>query len=336
MKYLIVLALAGLAVCELRPKVPAGLHPLSDEMINSINKLGTSWKAGRNFDVSELQRVKNMLGVVRMTGFQLPTKTHQVAQDIPATFDARVQWPNCQTINEIRDQGACGSCWAFGAVEAMSDRYCIASKGKLQIQISAEDLVSCCDGFFSCGFGCNGGEPAKAWSYWVSTGLVTGGLYNSKVGCRPYSIASCEHHVNGTLPPCGDTVETPSCTSQCETGYSTAYAQDKRFGASAYTISNDVGQIQTEILTNGPVEADFDVYADFPAYKTGVYVQSSNDYLGGHAIRILGWGTEGGVDYWLVANSWNPGWGDKGFFKIRRGTNECNIENDVNAGLPKL
>ena len=52
---------------------------------------------------------------------------------------------------------------------------------------------------------------------------------------------------------------------------------------------------------------------------------------GGHAIRIVGWGVEGGVDYWKIANSWNPFWGEKGYFRIVRGTDECGIEDDVVA-----
>uniref|UniRef100_A0A8W8NDP1 Peptidase C1A papain C-terminal domain-containing protein n=3 Tax=Ostreidae TaxID=6563 RepID=A0A8W8NDP1_MAGGI len=56
----------------------------------------------------------------------------------------------------------------------------------------------------------------------------------------------------------------------------------------------------------------------------------------GHAIKILGWGTENGDDYWLVANSWNPDWGDQGFFKILRGQDECGIESQISAGEPKL
>lgn len=55
-----------------------------------------------------------------------------------------------------------------------------------------------------------------------------------------------------------------------------------------------------------------------------------------HAIKILGWGKENGVSYWLVANSWNKEWGDKGYVKILRGTNECEIEENVVAGLPTL
>ena len=63
-----------------------------------------------------------------------------------------------------------------------------------------------------------------------------------------------------------------------------------------------------------------------------MYQHVTGNLEGGHAIKILGWGTEGGVDYWLCANSWTTDWGDKGFFKIKRGTNHCNIEDMVVAG----
>ncbi|EYB95951.1 hypothetical protein Y032_0154g2961 [Ancylostoma ceylanicum] len=64
--------------------------------------------------------------------------------DIPESFDARVQWPECPSIRNIRDQANCGSCWAFASTEAMSDRVCIASEGKRQVLLSADDLLSCC------------------------------------------------------------------------------------------------------------------------------------------------------------------------------------------------
>lgn len=66
----------------------------------------------------------------------------------------------------------------------------------------------------------------------------------------------------------------------------------------------------------------------------GVYKHVAGKALGGHAIRILGWGVENDTPYWLVANSWNTDWGNNGFFKILRGSDECGIENQVNAGLP--
>lgn len=65
--------------------------------------------------------------------------------------------------------------------------------------------------------------------------------------------------------------------------------------------------------------------------------QNGTDKSEGHLVKLLGWGTEKGVDYWLAANSWNTCWGNLGgFFKIRRGTNECGIESSVYAGIPKL
>ena len=57
--------------------------------------------------------------------------------------------------------------------------------------------------------------------------------------------------------------------------------------------------------------------------------------MGGHAVRIIGWGVENGVKYWLIINSWNSYWGDKGTIKMRRGVNECGIEDNVVAGIPR-
>jgi len=95
---------------------------------------------------------------------------------------------------------------------------------------------------------------------------------------------------------------------------------------------NGVAKIQADIAKYGTVTAAFTVYSDFPTYKSGVYKHTSGSALGGHAIKILGWGAEAGQDYWLVMNSWNEAWGDKGLFKIARGTNECGIESQVSAG----
>lgn len=72
-------------------------------------------------------------------------------------------------------------------------------------------------------------------------------------------------------------------------------------------------------MTNGPAECAFTVYEDFLTYKTGVYVHKTGKALGGHAVKMMGWGVENSTPYWLIANSWNSDWGDKGFFKIIRG-----------------
>lgn len=61
--------------------------------------------------------------------------------------------------------------------------------------------MTCCGS--SCGFGCNGGFPGGAWSFFKNSGLVTGNEYNNHSWCRAYSFASCEHHVEGSKPSCG-------------------------------------------------------------------------------------------------------------------------------------
>jgi len=277
--------------------------------------------------------VVNRLMGTKKSKRTLPVKPRSSAKlHVPDTFDARTQWENCPTISEVRDQAACGSCWAFGAVEAISDRICIASRGKLSVHVSAEDLLTCCD---SCGDGCEGGYPEAAWQYWVNSGIVSGSNYTQHSGCQPYKIPPCDHHVTGHYKPCGALAPTPQCEQKCIPGYPKTFPQDKHFGSKSYNVPNDVSEIQKEIYTNGPVEAAFTVYKDFLSYKSGVYQHVTGPALGGHAVRILGWGTESGTPYWLVANSWNTDWGDMGYFKILRGNSECGIEDDIVAGIPK-
>lgn len=213
-----------------------------------------------------MEYVRGLLGALHDEGkYQLPLLVHDEAEPVPESFDPREKWPQCTTIGQVRDQGACGSCWAFGAVEAISDRICIHSGGKVNVEISAEDMLTCCG---SCGMGCNGGYPSSAWRYWVNTGLVTGGLWDSKKGCQPYSIEACEHHMTGDRKPCGRTVSTPRCKRSCQTNYKKTYSDDKFYGSRSYRVSGQK-QIQLELMKNGPVEVDFSVYSDFMNYKSG-------------------------------------------------------------------
>jgi len=81
----------------------------------------------------------------------------------------------------------------------------------------------------------------------------------------------------------------------------------------------------------------FGFFSDFMSYSEGVYTLTPGSYLvGGHAVKIIGWGTLNEVDYWLVANSWGSSWGQEGHFMIRRGTDECSFEDEVSTGIPDL
>ncbi|KAL0893124.1 hypothetical protein ABMA27_014757 [Loxostege sticticalis] len=311
-------------------------HPLSDAFISLINTQQNTWQAGRNFPLgTPMKYIRSLMGVLPDTNLlMLPKVVHEqeVIESLPEGFDPRNKWPNCPTLNEIRDQGSCGSCWAFGAVEAMTDRYCTYSNGTKHFHFSAEDLLSCCP---ICGLGCNGGMPSLAWEYWKHVGLVSGGAYNSSQGCKPYKIPPCEHHVPGHRMPCSGDAKTPKCERTCDEGYNVDYKKDRRYGKHIYSVRGEE-HMKAELFQNGPVEAAFTVYEDLLAYKSGVYQHTEGDALGGHAVKILGWGVENGVKYWLIANSWNSDWGDNGYFKILRGEDHCGIESSIVAGEPMI
>lgn len=318
--------------------------PVHDHLlIQSINSANHGWTAGINsyWRNRNLDMVKRLCGTFIENAYKLPVKqSHEFnvsVSELPKNFDSRSNWPQCPGIGHIRDQSDCGSCWAFGSTEAFNDRSCIASDGKFQQQLSAQDTTSCCT-FDKCwSFGCNGGQPSKAWEFFTKEGIVSGGDYedNGKTDtCWPYALPECSHHTKGSLKPCDKEIKnTPACRSSCvNSGYGLSFNQDRHYASSAYSVEGTLN-IMREIYQHGPVTAAFTVYSDFPLYKSGVYRHTGGDQLGGHAIRIFGWGTdEHGVDYWMVANSWNEFWGDGGTFKILRGSNECGIEANISAG----
>jgi len=287
---------------------PQVLRPADGDLINDVthiaylNSHNASWVAGKNarFEGLKYSDVRPLLGTDLVGIEGLETFEGAVAgisdADVPDTFDSRTQWAGL--IHPIRDQERCGSCWAFSATEVLSDRASIAAK-KLTPVLSPEDLISC----DTSDMGCQGGRLPTAWSYLTKTGAVSD-------KCFPYGAGS------GTAP---------ACANKCAD--SESWSSSKVKAKSAYAIKG-VSNMQKEIMTNGPIQVAFKVYKSFMSYKTGVYSKHWYELIpeGGHAVKIIGWGTESGTDYWLVANSWNTNWGDEGTFKIKRGVDECGME----------
>lgn len=211
----------------------------------------------------------------------------------------------------------------------MSDRICITSGQKDQTRISATDPLSCCP---TCGMGCGGGWPQKVFAYWNKSGIVTGDLINDNSWCQPYPF-KCNSPGFPTCP--SQEYTAPACSTTCNPEYTAnTYKADKHFGATAKTATGVQNYIN-EISTNGPVVTTFTVYEDFYSYKTGIYQHVWGGPVGGHAVKFVGYGTQDGTDYWLIANSWDYSWGEGGFFQMIRGKNNCGIENMIYFGQPK-
>lgn len=236
-----------------------------------------------------------MMGTILEPTLQNPIPTSDINKN---SFDAREKWRN--KIHPIRNQGKCGSCWAFGATEALSDRFAIIYHN--DVVLSPQHLVSCDHS----DYGCQGGSLSNAWSFMKTTGVVT-------EACYPYTS--------------GTSQESGRCESKCQNGKAFVH-----YHSTGYSKSKSVDETMTEIQFNGPVEAAFTVYEDFLNYKSGVYQHLEGKMLGGHAVKCIGWGTEGGVDYWLMANSWGSDWGENGYFKIKRA--DCGVDNNMVYGQP--
>jgi len=271
---------------------------------------------------------------------------------IPDSFDSETNWPQCaKIIGDIRDQSNCGCCWAFAGAEAGSDRMCIATNASMMVPLSAQDVCFNGGGFMS--MGCNGGQITSPWSYMKKGGLfggkgvVSGGQYQGsgpfgKGFCSDFSLPHCHHHgPQGSDPypaegkPGCPKESSPSKYSKCD---SDAKAPHNDFASDKYSYdgqtvtANGPEAIQQAIMAGGPMEVAFTVYSDFENYVSGIYHHVSGGQVGGHAVKVVGWGVDSGTKYWKIANSWNPYWGEKGYFRIKFG--EGGIDNQAVGSSP--
>lgn len=291
---------ALLLILVLIPFAFSRVHPVNQEVVDMIKQSGTTWtpmQPEKNpFYYMPIEKIKAMMGTKLEVDDSPNTRTSD-SNDLPEYFDARDKWGS--SIHPIRNQGQCGSCWAFGATEAFSDRLAISGT---DVILSPQHLVSCDNN----NMGCNGGYLSLAWIFMKDTGVVSD-------ECYPYTS--------------GDTQKDGDCFTACQDG-----SEWKTHHVDLLDHPKDEISIRLELYENGPVEAAFTVYEDFMSYQSGIYQHVTGELLGGHAIKFIGWGNIDGTDYWLMANSWGEDWGDRGFFKIKVG--DCGINGNMYAGPP--
>ena len=203
------------------------------------------------------------------------------------------EWNNFNMVTPVKNQGACGSCWTFSTVGSMESHWNILGKGR-NITFAEQQLVDCAGDFDN--HGCQGGLPSHAFEYIKHAG----GLESDVT--YPYTAKN------------GQCVFRPDIS----VGY-------VRYGS--YNITQGDEKEMAERLYNaGPVSLTYQVIAGFKDYKSGVY---TSDHCGkttkdvNHAVLATGYGTENGVKFWNMKNSWGTGWGNQGYFKMQRDVNMC-------------
>ncbi|KAK2955945.1 putative Cathepsin B [Blattamonas nauphoetae] len=228
-----------------------------------------------------------------MTGLPLIPEmkmSWEAPANLPKSFDVRERWP--KTVVPVRHQQNCGSCWAFATTTAASIRFNI--KGHNYGVLSPQDLVSC-DNNSS---GCLGSKLYPPHVYMLEEGAAT-------EECMSYKSFDGR---------------TPLCPSKCDNG--SAIIRHKYQSIARYSVDT----VMEGLMNDGPTVFRFNVFEDFEKYRSGIYIKRSNRRVGGHQVALMGWGEENWVKYWLLQNSWGPEWGENGFFRIRRGENECECE----------
>lgn len=288
----------------------------SPTWIKAVNAAaGGVWQAGPNLAFENTTWEQNG---TKLTGAKMGALSLSLAPmltsgpPLPSGFDAREHWKDCASISLIRNQGECGSCWAFSSAEALADRICVAG-GNANLTLSVQYMIDNA----KANSGCNGGFLDNAWKFLRDTGTVLEKC-DPKEHCEYPASITCE-------PPSKSLLQADSCKKPVHYRAESAYAVAKPGQSAA---------MAREIMQSGPIQAAFFVFQDFMAYEKGIYFRTSasGGMTGGHAIKIIGWGVEKEKKYWIVANSWGPNWGEDGFFRIQRGNNECGIESIPAAG----
>jgi len=308
--------IVAIVILLLNPDKGPFQTPVNDQgLISHVNRNAKTWMAGASsfFDGWTVGDVRTWQGlaVSQRKDTMQPCQVPDII--VPEQFDARTMWPQCFN-SPIYTMGNCTASWAIASASVLSNRFCVSDPAQYaDLMLSPQELLSC----DHINQGCGGGYIDTAWLYMAREGLV------SEL-CFPYQS--------------DDAV---SCKSKCTT--------EKPLKAASSCALQGEEAIKREIFANGPVVGMLFLVDDFLVYKGGLYQEMSTaKHLTGHdmrrnrlvhAVKVLGWGTQSGKNYWLIENSWGEDWGENGFAKIIRGGNHEKresviLETFMMAGTP--
>jgi C1A family cysteine protease len=270
------------------------------QLIRTHNQGNASWKMG----VNEFTDLTSEEFRMRYLGFKKPLTSNiprivadyslEDTKDLPKEWD----WRTKGVVNPVKNQGQCGSCWAFSAVGALESAWAIKT-GKLY-SLSEQQLVDCSGSYSN--QGCNGGLMDNAFQYAEKNAMCSEDSY-------PYieRDGTCKKSCKG-LVKVQSYVDLP---------------QDP----------NALLQAVAKQPISVAVEADTSV---FQFYSSGVIDDSSCGTNLDHGVIVVGFGEENGKPYWLVRNSWGSSWGLGGYLKIARssGSGICGI--NLSASYPLI
>lgn len=260
----------------------AALIPFSAADLN--NNKHTGWIAKENHLTK--QRKEDLKRLMGVRDFQQKDIRFSELQYMTPMAVETVDWRNQDGKNwlgPMMDQANCGSCVAFAAVATLEGQVAISNNFPgLNPQFSTEALFACGGGRCEWGW-----TPASASNYMQSKGVVD-------EACAPYTMGATGQDVS-----CNKVV----CSDSKERTYKVA-------GVTRPNYNENINAVKAA-LKKGPLMTTLGVYEDFMFYSSGIYKHSTGEYLGGHAVSLVGFSDE--KKAWLIRNSWAEDWGDKGY-----------------------
>lgn len=281
------------------------------ELILKHNNLeGKTWYAGPNeftdWTNAEFRaqrtghKIHPQQNVVKLSGVKL--------QDLPDSID----WRSTDgVVTDVKNQGSCGSCWAFSATESLESHLSIAT-GETAPKLSPQQIVSCAPNPQHCGGtgGCQGSTQPLAFNYTKTAGITTESAY-------PYQ----------------------GSTGTCDESKISPVAQNDGF---VQLERNNYTDLVTAVATKGPISISVAAGGlGWQLYSGGVYSDSGAvhpflcNFDMDHAVQLVGYGEDGGKMYWLVRNSWGSGWGESGYIRVERhgeGNEPCGTDKTPQDG----
>ncbi|XP_076832491.1 dipeptidyl peptidase 1 [Brachyhypopomus gauderio] len=287
------------------------------DFVERINLVQDSWRATA-YSEHETFTIQELMQRAGGRGSRVPRRVRPAPVDdklakMAAMLPEHWDWRDVNGINyltPVRNQASCGSCYSFASMGMLEARVRVQTNNTQQPILSPQQVVSCSQ--YS--QGCDGGFPYLIGKYVQDFGIA-------EEDCFPYT---------GSDSPC---LVKPECTRY--------YASDYHYVGGFYGGCSEEAMMM-ELVRDGPLGVAFEVYPDFMHYKQGIYhhtflLDSVNPFeLTNHAVLLVGYGrcAQTGQKYWIVKNSWGTGWGEDGYFRIRRGSDECAIESIAVAAKP--
>jgi len=302
---------------------------VTEQFAKNVQAKAKGWKAGNpewaaNLSMSEAKHLMGHIDDPTLERVPEDSLGAFAGSGMPESFDTREAWPKCkEIISHVRDQGKCGSCWAFAAANTMDGRLCIATDGRFsgpRAFISAGYFASCYNintpvmGNIN---GCDGGNPGSALqsasrSLFGGGGVPTGSQQQNT--CVPWF-----GHGNALSHFFDNSMKAPACPKDCTSkyGYPRTVEADKFYPSGKVQVTDNFWDLKSALVQGGPVPFALAVYKDFMLYMGGYYDRTTDERIGDHAATAIGYETHDGKGYVVGMNSWGHMWGDgTGIFKL--------------------